>query len=293
MANAALRQRDQAENAALVERTSEFQQEQAIRESQLAMQIARAPLENTLLQQHGELNALSIQSGLLANQRAIDGHSLLTDYAKVMQGANFLPLESGIRVHSQFGLNNPAILNTPEYKEAGKQLDERVKQASIEEYRLTLADAAQARAEALKAKTDYELKAKGDVLPRVIDIGGVPYMYNPGTKKSERLDKTESKSAFIEKRTLQYAKDNMIEPKAAAEQLGKLYDEQIAPLTAGASRGAAAAPAATAQPQARPAASAPAQRQPLKLGQTVWHNGKPYIYRGGPDSDPSSFVEKQ
>lgn len=256
------------------------QQHADIAKQQLAMELAQAPLQQTLLQQRADMGALAIERGLLENQSAIEGHSLLAQYSKAMQGANLLPLESGLRVHSQFGLDHPAILNTPEYQQAGKQLDARVRQASIEEERLSIAEArmataaaAQSRAEAARLKAKLEEKDKADLAPRLVDLGGVPHVYNPGTKKLERLDKTESKAAFIEKRALQYSKDNMITPKEAAEQLGKLYDEQIAPLTAG-FRGTTPPQAVTTAPPPVPPASVPTAKDQVivrdRNGKRFW-----------------------
>lgn len=266
------------------------QQSLDIQKQQLAMEIAQAPLKQTLLEQDAQMNALKIEQGLRANQEAIEGHSLLAQYSKAMQGANYLPLESGIRVHSQFGLDHPAILNTPEYRESGKQLDERVKQASIEEYRLSLADAAQQRAEAAKLKAQLDAKAKADVMPRLVNVGGVDYINNPKSGHFEPINKTESKSAFISKHLLNFSKDNMVDPKEAAAKLGELYDATIAPQKSVTKPGpSAAATTSTNQPATNPAKSAPPAN--LRLGTVIMQGGKKYIYQGGDTKDPSSYVE--
>lgn len=274
-------------------------------QQQLAMDLAQAPLQQTLLQQRAQMNALSIEKGLRDNQEEIEGHSLVAQYSKAMQGANLLPLETGVRVHSQFGLDHPAILTNPEYVAAGKQLDERVKQAGLEEARLITAKAreeaaaaASTRAEALRMKAEYETKAKADALPRIVDMGGIPYVYNPGTKKLERLEKTESKASFVEKHALNYSKDNMVSPKEAAELLGKLYDEQIAPLTKSstnavvnpAMKSAAPSGASTTPVPSAALPTKPVSAANLKLGTKVVQNGVSYIYRGGDPMDPDSYV---
>lgn len=281
------------------------QQQIDAQKQELAMQLAQMPLQRTLLQQHADMNALAIEKGLRDNQEAIEGHSLLSQYSQAMQGANLLPLESGLRVHSQFGLDHPAILNTPEYKAAGKQLDDRVAQASLEEWRLATAQAreiqaaaATTRAEAYKIKSEYEAKGKADSLPKLVQVGGRDYIVNSKTGHFEPADKTESKSAFISKHLLNFAKDNLVDPKEAAAKLGELYDNMIAPLGRSAvptAPGAApAAPPTTAVPP--PATAAPLKPldlKTLKLGQRVIQRGVAYIYRGGDPMDPDSYVPER
>jgi hypothetical protein len=272
------------------------QQQLDMQKKQLAVELAQAPLKQTLLQQDAALKALAIEKGLRANQEEIEGNSLVSQYSKAMQGANLLPLDSGIRVHSQFGLDHPAILTNPEYVAAGKQLDARVQQASQEEYRLAIADAraqaaaaAQTRAEAYKMKSEYDAKGKAEALPRLVQVGGRDYIVNSKTGHFEPADKTETKSAFISKHLLNFSKDNMVDPKEAAARLGELYDSMIAPLgKAGALPAAPGAPAIATPP---PAASAALKS--LKPGARVQQNGVWYIYRGGDPMDPASYVPER
>lgn len=274
------------------------QQQLDMQRQELTAKLAQVPLQQTLLQQQADLNALKIEQGLRDNQDAIEGHSLMAQYARVMQGANLLPIESGLRVHSQFGLDHPVVLTNPDYMASGKQLDERVKQADLQEYRLSIADArgatasaAQTRAEADKLKAELEAKGKADVMPKLVNVGGLNYIVNTKTGHFEPVNKTEGKAAFISKHLLNFSKDNMVDPKEAAAKLGELYDSMIAP--AARAPGVPPAPSAVVPPPTAAPAPAPtaAARPPLRLGTVVVHNGERYIYRGGPEDDEASFVK--
>lgn len=248
---------------------------------ELAMEIAQAPLKQTLLQQSAQMNALKIEQGLRDNEDAIEGHSLMAQYSQAMKGANLLPIDVGLRVHSQFGLDHPVVLNNPEYKEAGKELDDRVKQASIESYRLTLADAAQTRAEAAQLKAQLEAKGKAEVMPKLVNVGGLNYIVNSKTGHFEPVNKTESKSAFISKHLLNFSKDNMVDPKEAAAKLGELYDSMIVPASQANPAGTVVPPTATGAVEPAAPIAAPAVKPSFEIGKTyIDKQGHKAVYRG-------------
>lgn len=149
------------------------QQRIDLEKRRLAEELARAPLERTLLQQKAEAQALEIESGLAANQQRIEGMRAFNNLDKAvgMALSEATPIDA-LAIATKAGTRDRALFSYAPYQAMVKQLESLAAEASRAQYyldtaaaRQTSADAAAARAE-LAGKT-AELSEKKYELEKV------------------------------------------------------------------------------------------------------------------------------
>ncbi len=109
--------RSREASASLAQRAQEFQQEQAMRERQLGMQIAQEPLKQTLMQQQADLNAAHLATALQQRQDFISARKAFSGLAGQVS-----PLLASGKIDEaqnailKAGTDNAFLLNDPGFK---------------------------------------------------------------------------------------------------------------------------------------------------------------------------------
>lgn len=283
------------------------QQQLDMQKQQLAMEIAQAPLKQTLLQQDSDLKVLAVQNGLQQRQNYINATSAFTNLSdQVTANLEDGSLNEAVLAFTKGGLSNNVLLTDPRYVALGKQLDLMQREADLAEYRKGVVEARTSSfTPTVTTVTDpttgkkYPVVQTGPHQSQVLDPEKDALTRKAQELRAAELQQHLPETAKAELRSTYKQIDRLQESlDALPEMSGMIWNRQPNPKRIelqkriDALKEKAASLARPAAPAAAPAsATPPTAPSSLRLGSVVVQGGKRYIYQGGDPKDPSSYVE--
>jgi hypothetical protein len=115
---------------------------------------------------------------------------------------------------------------TPELQKMFDGIEARAQNAK------TVRENNQARIDIAAMREDARVLSKGDeTVPKLIELGGKTFIYNPKTGSNEPLNKEMTKQQFVERLLPGLMREAEVDEVKAADRLSKLYDEKISKMS--------------------------------------------------------------